>query len=190
MVKEHVGEIRISKRIVRIGHEVYPLANISRVQTLRVVWGGKLATFYPLREIIVLLLVVGAIMGAAVKLLPQLDLDAGFDIEEAARQLATVVAALAAVRIAYLLLVVVYRLLFRRPRYTLVIETAGTQYAALSGTDREEIHRIKGEIVDAIEDPPSQERIVQVRGDLVIGDKVGRDKYEQSGTDNRMTFNR
>lgn len=45
MAKKRVGEIRISKRIVQIGHEVYPLANISRVQTLRLVPGGKHATY-------------------------------------------------------------------------------------------------------------------------------------------------
>ena len=76
----------------------------------------------------------------------------------------------------YLLFVLFYRLLIRRPRFTLVIETAGTQYAALSGTDHNEIHRIKGEIVSAIEDPPAHERIVQVSGDLVIGEKVGGNK--------------
>ncbi|MEW9533855.1 DUF6232 family protein [Microbispora sp. NPDC049125] len=190
MAKEKVGEIRISKRIVRIGHEVYPLANISRVQTLRVVWGGKLATFYPLREIAVLVLVVGAIYAAAVAVLPELDIRADFDVEGMAQQFATIAAALAGVRTAWLMAVLLYRLLIRRPRYALVVETAGTQYTALSGTDRAEIHRIEGEIVDAIEDPPSHERIVQISGDLVMGDKVGRDKHQQSGIGNTMTSTR
>jgi hypothetical protein len=175
MAKEKVDEIRISKRTVRIGHQVYPLANISRVQTLRLVWGGKLATFYPLREIIVLLfllLVAGGIAGAA--------------NAAGVRQFATGAAILVGVRMTYLLCVLLYRLLIRRPNYALVLETAGTQYTALQGTDDHEIHRIEGEIVNAIEDPPLHERILHVSGDLVIGDKVGRDKYQQSGTGNRM----
>ncbi|WP_433436793.1 hypothetical protein [Nonomuraea sp. CA-141351] len=47
MAKQRVGEIRISKRVVKIGHEVYPLANISRAQTLRLVPAGKQATRTP-----------------------------------------------------------------------------------------------------------------------------------------------
>lgn len=190
MAKEKVGEIRISKRIVRIGHQVYPLANISRVQTLRLVWRGRLATFYPLQEITVLLVVVGVIVGAAEVVLPELDLNVDFTVEKAAQQFATVAAILAGVRMAYLLLVLFYRLLLRQQYYALVIETAGTQYTALHGTDLDEIHRIEGVIVNAIEDPPSHEQTVKIRGDLVTGDKVGRDKIVQSGTDNRMTINR
>ncbi|PBC92588.1 hypothetical protein BX281_0266 [Streptomyces sp. Ag82_O1-15] len=182
---KRVGEIRIAKRVVTIGHETYPLANISRVQTLRVVWHGKLATFYPLREITSLLLLGGAIT----LLLPRVDLGSrlGAADTETARRIATAFAALLAVRIAYLLGLLLYRLLLRRKRYALLIETAGTQYTALSGTARNEIHRIQAAIVAAIEDPPSTEQILHVRGDLVVGDKfggdkIGRDKNIQTGS--------
>lgn len=190
MAKEHIGEIRISRRTVRIGHEVYPLANISRVQTLKLVWSGKYATLHPLGQMAAVVLLVGAVAVAALMVLPELGLDADFDIEEAARQFALGVFVLGGIRMTYLLFVLFYRLLIRRTRYALIIETAGTQYTALTGTDNHEIHRIKGEIVGAIEDPPSSDRIIQVHGDLVAGDKVGRDQYKQGGRDNRMTFNR
>ncbi|MDF5756047.1 DUF6232 family protein [Spongiactinospora sp. TRM90649] len=189
MAKEHVGEIRISKRVVRIAHEVYPLANISRVQTLKLVWGGKYATYYPLREIAALIVLVGVAVVALDVVLPELDVDIGYDIEGAVRQFMPYALGLAGIRAAYLLVVLFYRIVIRRPRYALVIEAAGTQYTALSGSDHREIHRIKGEIVSAIEDPPSEERTIHVSGDLVVGDKVGRDKYHQDGTGNRMTFN-
>jgi len=181
--KKKVGEIRIAKRIVTIGHETYPLANISRVQTLRVVWRGKLATLYPLREITVLLLLGGTIALVLQRAGSRL---AGADAETV-RRIGTAFVALLAVRAAYLLGVLLYRLLFRRKRYALLIETAGTQYTALSGTARNEIHRIQAELVAAIEDPPSTERILHVGGDLVVGDKfggdkVGRDKNVRSGS--------
>jgi hypothetical protein len=182
MSKEQVGEIRINKRTVRIGHEVYSLANISRVQTLRLVWGGKRAWFYPLRQIAVLVLVVGAIVAAAVVVAPNLDLQTDVDVEETARQVAIGAVVLGGFWIVCLLIVLFYRLFFRQPLYALVIETAGTQYTALSGTDRNEIHRIEGVIVAAIEDPPSQEQIVFVNGDVVRGDKIGRDKFSLAGT--------
>ena len=63
----------------------------------------------------------------------------------------------AAAAAVYHLVLLIYRLLFRKRRYTLVIETAGTQYAALSGTDREEIEWVARVIVDAIENPPPHE---------------------------------
>ncbi|GAA0390713.1 hypothetical protein GCM10009530_47430 [Microbispora corallina] len=189
MGRERVGEIRISRRTVQIGHEVYPLANISRVQSLRLVWGGRLATLYPLRQIAVTLL-LAAVVVAAAGLVPRLGLDTGVDLDDLSRQVAAGAAVLAGVRIAYLLLVLLHRLLVRRSRYALMIETAGTQYAALSGTDENEIHRIKGEIVRAIEDPPAHDRVVQVHGDLVIGEKVGRDKYQVGGAGNSMTVNK
>jgi len=192
MAKETVGEIRINKRIVRIGHQVYPLANISRVQTLRLVWGGRLGTFHPLRTIAILLLVVGAIVGVAEAVVPRLhlDLESGLDIETTARHVAVGAVVLGGIWTAYSVGVLFYRLLIRRPRYALVIETAGTQYTALTGTDYYEINRITGEIVAAIEDPPFHERIVHINGDVVMGDKVGRDKHQQVGADNRMTFDR
>ncbi|MEU5433230.1 DUF6232 family protein [Streptomyces sp. NPDC020719] len=172
--KKKVGDIRIAKRVVTIGHETYPLANISRVQTLHVVWRGKVATFYPLREIAVLLPLCGAIA----LVLPRIGLGSrlGAADTETVRRVATAFAALLAVRIAYLLGVLLYRLLFRRKPYALLIETAGTQYTALSGTARDEIQRIQAAIVAAIEDPPSTEQILHVRGDLVMGDKFGGDK--------------
>ncbi|WP_219464504.1 DUF6232 family protein [Nonomuraea rhizosphaerae] len=192
MAKEHIGEIRITPRTVRIGHEVYPLANISRVQTLRLIWGGKYATLYPLRQIATLLLVAGVVFVAASIVLPELNLHPGFDVENAAQRFTMGAFVLAAIRLAYLLVVLLHRLLIRRTRYALMIEASGTQYTALTGTDRDEIHRLKGKIVDAIEDPPEQETVIHVHGDLVAGDKVsgGIQYKQQGGRDSNMTFNR
>jgi hypothetical protein len=181
MAKERVGHIVISKRVVQIGHEVYPLANISRVQTLQVRWGGKYATLYPLRQIISIVVVAGAIVGAAVLVPPRLPPSVDSDIEEIARQFAGIVSVVAGVVVAYWLAVLLYRLFIRRRRYALVIETAGTQYTALSGTDYSEIHRIRNVIVEAIENPPPQATTVQVHGDVVMGNQ-----HKQTGSGNRM----
>ncbi|WP_066360994.1 DUF6232 family protein [Herbidospora mongoliensis] len=166
MAKKRVGEIRISKRIVRIGHEVYPLANISRVQTLRIVYKGRLATFHPLGEIIVWAALMAGASYAVQEVLPE------------AREYLPIAMAVAAIRLTWLLLVLLYRLVLRRTKYALMIETAGTQFTALSGTDLDEIHRIEGLVVGAIEDPPDHEQVIHVHGDLVAGDKIGRDKYQ------------
>jgi hypothetical protein len=179
MANKQIGVIRISKRTIQMGHQVYSLANISRVQSLELVWGGKNATFYPLREIAVWLVLVGLIIFAALKVVPNIDAGVDFDIEATARKGAAAIAVLVGIRVVYLLVLMLYRLLIRQRRYTLVLETAGTQYTALSGTDHREISRIKGEIVQAIEDPPQQDRIVHLSGDIVLGDKVGGDKVSR-----------
>ncbi|MFF8846264.1 DUF6232 family protein [Streptomyces sp. NPDC015127] len=184
----YVGEIRISKRTVQIGYEVYPLANISRVRSVELIPGGKRATYYPLREIAILALLAIPVAAAFNAVLPEAALTP--DDEERVRQIATGVAVVAGGRLAYLFCLLFYRIVLRPRRYMLVIETAGTQYTAMSGTAYDEIERIKGEIVDAIENPPQQERIVQVRGDLVMGDKIGRDKYQQSGSGNHINAGR
>ncbi|MEU6258709.1 DUF6232 family protein [Streptomyces sp. NPDC047043] len=186
MAKRRVGEIVISRRVVQIGHEVYPLANISRVQLLEVRWGGRLATFHPLRRMLSVAVVAGVVVAAAVLVPPELPAGTDPDIEQLAHQFAVIVAGLAGAAMTFHLAVFLYRLLFRKRRYALVIETAGTQYTALTGTDFTEIQRIKSIIVDAIENPPFQAMHVQVRGDVVMGDKVGRDQYKQSGPGNRM----
>lgn len=183
MADQQVGEIVISKRVVKIGHQTYPLDNISRVQTLRVVWAGKRATSYPLKRIAVIVVLVGLIVGAASALVPGLGLDS--DAEQAVRVAAGVIIALAAIRVLWLLILLFYRLLFRRPRYALVIETAGTQFTALSGTDRGEVHRIEHAIVQAIENPPQVPINLRVGGDLVMGDQ-----YKQTGADSKLTVHK
>lgn len=185
MAERQVGEIRISRRVLRIGHQTYPLANISRVQTARVVWAGRKSTWYPLRRIAGLLVLAGVSLGATNVVLPQLDLGSSADLEQTARQAATVVSILAAAWIGWSLLVLLYRLLLRRTRYALLVETSGTQYTALSGTDLREVHRIEGVIIAAIEDPPANEISVQVHGDLVMGDQT-----KQTGAGSQLTVNR
>jgi hypothetical protein len=177
MARQQVGEIRINPRTVRIGHQVYPLANISRVQTVQVTWAGKRATSYPAKKLAVWVVLYAVVAGVILVGVPALDV--GDD--EMTTQLLIGASALFGLRIGYLLLLLIYRLL-RSKHYALLLETAGTQYAALSGSDQGELHRIEREIVGAIERPPTQERVVHLHGDLVVGDQ-----FKQTGADSRMT---
>ena len=181
MAKKRVGHIIISRRVVQIGHKAYPLANISRVQILPVQWAGRLATSQPLRPIASLV----ALLAAAVLIPPRLPSGTEPDVVDTVRQAAEAVIPVAAIGVAALSAVLLHRAFFRRKRYALVIETAGTQYSALMGTDFDEIQRIKTIIVDAIEDPPVEALHVDVRGDLVMGDKADT-QYKQTGSGNHM----
>ncbi|NAS25123.1 hypothetical protein GT755_26000 [Herbidospora sp. NEAU-GS84] len=176
MAKKKVGEIRISKRIVRIGHEVYPLANISRVQTLRIVYKGRLSTFHPLGQLVVVAALAAAAAFVAEEVFPE------------AREYLPVALAVAGVCGGLLAIQFLYRLIFRRNRYALTIETAGTQYTALWGTDLEEIRRIEGLVVAAIEDPPPTERSYTFNSPVYVGNTFGRDTFNVSGS-GRATVN-
>ncbi len=166
MPQDRVGEIRISKRLLRIGNQAYPLANIGRVQTLRIEWGRRIATF---REFVGLLLVISVI----VFVLPAL----GFGNSTSVLTLTVIVIAG---------IVVLSRLLNRQRRFVLFIETTGAQTTALAGKAEREIREIEQAVVAAIENPPAQEQVLRVSGDIVMGDKIGRDKYQQDGSKNSI----
>ncbi|HEV7650266.1 MAG TPA: DUF6232 family protein [Actinophytocola sp.] len=150
-----MAEIRISTRTVRIGHQVYSLGNISDVRTVPVGYAGRLATYYPVREIVVLAMAATAV--AAI-----LDGPA-----------AVVLVALAVARVVYLAGVLAHRRLVRREWYTLVIETGGTRYPVLSSTDPVQLDVFAGLIVRAVGDPPSTERVVRSRAEMVVGRPAG-----------------
>lgn len=166
MPQERVGEIRITRRLLRIGDQVYPLANIARVQTLWVEWRPKIATF---REFVGLLLVIGVSVFA----LPVL----GFGSSMSGLTLTAMVIAG---------ILVLSRLMARKRRFLLLIETAGAQTAVLADRAEPEIRRIEHAVVGAIENPPDQEWVLQVSGDIVMGDKIGRDKFLQGGSGNSI----
>jgi len=60
MAGKRLGEIRINKRTVQIGHQVYPLANISRVQSGRLTRGR---TGAQLARFVVFLILVAVLTG-------------------------------------------------------------------------------------------------------------------------------
>jgi uncharacterized protein DUF6232 len=186
--QELVGKIVISKRIVRIENQYYPLAGISRVQTRQLTYKGRHATFYPLRTIFKMWSIFGLAV-ATFAFMPSSVVDS--DINPTVHNLLILTVSIPVfARLTFLLIVQIYRLWFRQPRYALVIETAGAQYAALSGFDLTEIQRITNEIVSAIEEPPQTEQIVHTSGDIVFGDKILGDKFQLSETTNKVAFNK
>lgn len=169
-------EIRINKRTVRIGHEVYSLANISRMQTVRLGYTKKQSLFKPVKDMIgaLFFVVVASVILTA----------SGVD---KAQQIKEWIYLLGALYVVYLLILLIYRL-FRRPIYVLLIETAGTQFTLLGSYDQGTVRMIENEVVDAIENPPVEEKILHV-GDVILGDKIGR-QIRQDGFGNVMNVNR
>jgi hypothetical protein len=169
MKRHGVRTIRITGRLLRIGDQTYPLAHLSRVQTAWVEW--KQAATTP-RE----LWVVAAVLAGVVVLGPAV----GIGRSVPGLLLAALVVAA---------LVVGYRLLTRQRRFVLVIETSGGQSVALASRDEGELRRLEEAVTDSLENPPLTERVLQVGGDVVLGDKIGRDKYQQSGPGSSVVTN-
>lgn len=171
MLRKPVDKIRISKRLIRLGDQIYPLANISRIQTHKVV---PRLTYTRITVELAAILTALALMNAA------------GSASGLIRGLVTIaVVGTLMIRAAYVLSVLIHRV-GTRQRYALLLEAAGAQYTALSGVDQQEIDRIREEIANAIEDPPIGERVLHVAGDVVFGDKIGRDKFGQYGAGNSI----
>jgi hypothetical protein len=76
--------------------------------------------------------------------------------------------------------IIVYRVTKKAyvPLYALVLETTGNPVTALVSPDHQELERISGIIVEAIEHPPTSERVVQINN-VTTGDQ-----YNQYGAAN------
>jgi hypothetical protein len=173
VAKTGTTEIRLNKRTLRIGGQVYPLANISRVQAVRIgtvksrpIWRFVKGTL----GISVVAVAAAAVTTRAVPDRPSLP---------------AVILAAAGSWIGLLLLILLYRLA-KRPVYALAIETAGTQYTVLSSYRRDDIQMLETEVVAAIEDPPDRERVLHI--DNVIQNNLSGNSrlYQQNGANSRM----
>ena len=165
MTGRDTGTLRITHRLLEIGDQTYPLAQISRVQTLWLEGSRKIATA---REVILFVLVLIAVLVGG----PVIGL----------RDMTTPAVLVVLVGAA----VLVYRAATRFRRCLLVVETSGGQCGVLASKRRDALDPIKKVITDAIENPPATERLVHVGGDVVIGDKVGRDQINQRGHHNTL----
>lgn len=164
MSQDSVGEIRINRRLLRIGDQIYPLANIARVQTLWIEWQPKTS---PAGGILLGIAVIAYILSWL-----------GFDLPVS--NTLVVIAGIVGV-IWFGISDAIAR---PKRRFLLVIETNGAQTAVLASTVEPEIRKLEHAVVNAIENPPSQEQVLKVSGDIVFGDKIDRDKILQHGSGN------
>lgn len=159
-------EVRINKHTLSIAGQVYNLRTVARVQSVEINPKRVGPIFRILRR-----------MGAALVLLVFLNavlLGLGTGGSRAAA-----VSALNTLGSGLILLagsVAVVRVIMRRPRYLMLLETAGRAVGVLHSEQRDAIEKLVDAVADALENPPDTTRVLHV-GDVVLGDKVGRDKY-------------
>ncbi|MET8983792.1 DUF6232 family protein [Streptomyces sp. NPDC004539] len=160
MAKREVINIRVSRRILWVGAEAYPLHNIARATTVRIEPRRMAAVGEFLGYALLLLIVSGVIVGAAG------HGELNDSDSETVRQLATFLC----VGIGLLLIARLASVLVKPVYHALVIETAGAPYTALVGTDKAVVSGLVFQIMDAIDNPEAEFQ-VSVEN-YHIGDKI------------------
>lgn len=177
--KSELINVRVSRgsRILWIGAEAYPLQNIARARSVKLAPDRKAAVRLYLKAVVPCLIlgIAAKIVLAKFPAIPSSAVNAFHGAEIA-------VVALAAISTIRLL-----ARLFTRTYYALVIETAGTPYAAVTCTDESTITNLVRKITKAIDDPQEQFSYTVNNihnGDKIGGDKIGGDKIRVSGSQN------
>ena len=171
-IKHEFVDFRISRRILWVGMQAYPLQQVTRVQPVEVKpHRGRIAKTYGRRA--------GATLGLGSVVLLLLSC-----LGEAVPPSASVVAGLLTLAVLAFHTVRLVRRLTRPPLHILSVSTAGSPRAALVSTDRQLIHDLTFRVVDAIDNPAAEfqiqvEHLEIVNGDKVAGDKYGGDHVEQ-----------
>jgi len=165
MAKSQAIEVRISRRVLWVGAEAYPLRNIARAQTITLVPDRRTAWRRYLTAVVFWAL-LGVAAVAAMKLAARLDAEQGSNTLHAAAAGALVLA-LALFAVSTIRLI---RVLSARTYYALVIETAGTPRRALVSTDGNLVSELVRQIMKAIDDPQAEFR--QLVMNYHYGDKI------------------
>ncbi|MFG2995850.1 DUF6232 family protein [Streptomyces sp. NPDC048340] len=142
MARHEIIDVRVSRRVLWIGAEAYPLNNIARATTVRIDADRKAAVGRFASAIVAL---------AVVTVIAQWAIQEGLtgDYEQVSGRVAVLVLlALALVAIGRLVVALV-----RRTFYALVIETAGSPRTALVSIDRAEVHDLVHRIMESIDNP-------------------------------------
>ncbi|MEV6576550.1 DUF6232 family protein [Streptomyces sp. NPDC051582] len=165
MAKSVVTDVAVSRRVLWIGAEAYPLSNIARATTVRVdpLRGRAIARFVKSFLTVVVLAFIALVV------LPN-----GY--QDAAAVVALVVIGLLVVQLGGVILAKTY--------YALVIETAGTPNTALVTNDLELVQDLVRVIMEAIDNPQASfhQQVTNYIGQ--IGDNFqvfGRDNVGKVG---------
>ncbi|WP_426366296.1 DUF6232 family protein [Streptomyces sp. E-08] len=143
MARRKVITVEVSRRVLWIGAEAYPLQNIARATTVRIKPQRAKAVGRFLKSVLVTGIL--AVAGLAVAQSGEVS---GDDQELITRGVAVTASVLVA---AFLLPLIV--VLLTRTYYALVIETSGNPRTLLASLDRNEVHELVRDIMRAIEDP-------------------------------------
>jgi hypothetical protein len=158
--KREFINVRVSRRVLWVGAEAYPLQNIARAQTIKIVpkRGAAVGRYI---AAVVLWVILGVVAAAAISSAMRF----GSNYQSTSGVVVIVVLVLIVISTIRLI-----RVLSRRTLYALVIETAGTPYTALVSADGNMVTRLVHLIMDAIDNPQAEFQL-QVEN-FHVGDKI------------------
>ncbi|MCX4983645.1 DUF6232 family protein [Streptomyces sp. NBC_00572] len=143
MARRKVITVEVSKRVLWIGAEAYPLQNIARATTIKIKPPRARAVGRFVKSLLITGLLAVAALAAA-----QSDEASGSDRELITRGVEVTAAVLVAAFFLHLIVA-----LLTRTYYALVIETSGNPLTLLTSVDRAEVHQLVRDIMRAVEDP-------------------------------------
>jgi hypothetical protein len=154
--KSEVIDVRVSQRILWVGGEAYPLHNIARAQTVKLVpRRGRAVGGFVKAVLLWVALGVGGVVALQFAEVPGSDQDtlAGYML----------IGALALIAFSTVRLLVA---LARQTLYALVIETAGTPRTTVISPDEPLLNQLVHQIMAAINNPQAefQQRVVNYYG--------------------------
>jgi hypothetical protein len=146
--KREVIDVAVSRQVLWVGTEAYPLQNIARAQTLRLVPNRRVAVQH-FAAAVVLEAVLGIAAAVALGLAPRLSSAPGYDTAHG-------VAAGALLLAVVLLFVSTFRLIAKLSGgtfYALLIETVGTPRSVLVSTNQRVVTGLVHQIMDTFDNP-------------------------------------
>jgi hypothetical protein len=135
--KSSVVDVRVENQVLWIGGDAYPLQNIARARTVRLV-PNRAAAVRRYLKAVVLWVLLG--IGAAVA-----DAKGLHGVAVAVAVLTVALVVLSTIRL--------IRALSTKTFYALVIETAGTAHTALVSTNQNLLRELVRKIMDAVNNP-------------------------------------
>lgn len=147
MSRTAILNIGVSRRILWVGAEAYPLQNIARAQTVRLDPARSHAVWTFVKSVL-LWIFLGAAGAVPLRYVPTLSEE---DVDRLTGYIAIAVTALAVFSAVRLLVV-----LSRRTLYALVIETAGTPRTAVVSPHWHVLNGLVNQIMAAISNPAAE----------------------------------
>jgi Family of unknown function (DUF6232) len=157
--KSETIEVQVSQRILWVGGEAYPLQNIARAQTIKLV-PKRAAAFGRFLIAIIVWILLGVAGIVAINNAQSVDVDP--NVRTAVVVVVSVLVLVSTIRL--------LRVLMERTLYALVIETAGSPRTALVTPDGNQVTNLVRAIMNAINNPQAEFRtLVQ---NIHRGDKI------------------
>jgi hypothetical protein len=150
-MKSRVIEVRIEQGVLWVGPEAYPLHNIARARTARLI-PDRAAAVRGFVIKVVWCVFLGIVRAGALDLARHRDPGRNY---HALQEIGTAAFLIAAALFAIGFITLLVRV-SRRTFYALVVETAGTPFGVLVSTDQAEVAGLVRTIMEAINNPASR----------------------------------